>query len=147
MGHRHRVDPDGSRNRTSVTAFVDTNVLIRHLTGDPADMAQRATAFLAEAEELLLADLIVAELVYVLESFYDVAPSDVARYARAVIAFPAIRTIDPGLLLRALEIYEIHRVDFAEAYLAASAEVTGLQEIVSFDRTLDRVAGVRRIEP
>ena len=30
-----------------MTAFVDTNVLIRHLTGDPPHLAARATAFLA----------------------------------------------------------------------------------------------------
>jgi predicted nucleic acid-binding protein len=39
----------------SLTAFVDTNVLIRHLTGDPPEMAARATAVLAAGEELLLA--------------------------------------------------------------------------------------------
>ena len=50
-----------------MTAFLDTNVLVRHLTGDPPDLAQRATEFLAEAEELLVPDLIVAEVVYVLE--------------------------------------------------------------------------------
>ena len=27
-----------------MTAFLDTNVLIRHLTGDPPEMAARATA-------------------------------------------------------------------------------------------------------
>jgi predicted nucleic acid-binding protein len=29
---------------TTLTAFLDTNVLIRHLTGDPPEMAARATA-------------------------------------------------------------------------------------------------------
>ena len=60
-----------------MTAFVDTNVLIRHLTGDPPDLAARATAFLAAADELLLPDLIVAEVVYVLESFYVVAADEI----------------------------------------------------------------------
>jgi predicted nucleic acid-binding protein len=130
-----------------VTAFVDTNVLIRHLTGDPPDMAARATAFLAAADELLLSDLIVAETIYVLESFYEVPRSEVAQLARSIVGFPAMRVLDPALLLRALEIYEIHGVDFAEAYLAASAEIAGIGEIASFDRSLDRIPTVRRIEP
>jgi predicted nucleic acid-binding protein len=131
-----------------VTAFLDTNVLIRHLTGDPPDLAARATAFLADADELLLLpDLIVAETVYVLESFYEVAAEEVARLARSVIAFPAIRTLDPGVLLRSLEIYETHRIDFAEAYLVASAESAGVDDVVSFDRSIDRVTTVNRIEP
>ena len=46
-----------------MTAFVDTNVLVRHLTGDPPEQAARATAYLAAADELLLADLVVAEMV------------------------------------------------------------------------------------
>jgi len=130
-----------------VTAFVDTNVLIRHLTGDPPDMAARATRYLARADELLLADLIAAETVYVLESFYEVPRSEVARLVRAILAFPAIRTLDPALLLRALEVYEMLHIDFAEAYLVASAESAGVADIASFDHDLDRVPSVNRIEP
>ncbi|MBU1226219.1 MAG: PIN domain-containing protein [Actinobacteria bacterium] len=130
-----------------MTAFVDTNVIIRHLTGDPPDLAARATAFLAASSELLLADLIVAETVYVLESFYEVPRAEVAESMRAVIAFPAIRTLDPALLLRSVEIYETFGVDFAEAYLAASAEVAGVARVASFDRSLDRVPSITRVEP
>ncbi len=130
-----------------MTSFVDTNVLIRHLTGDPPDQARRATAFLADADELLLPDLIVAEVVYVLESFYEVPADQVARLVRSVIAYPPIRTLDPALLLRSLEVYEIHRIDFAEAYLVASAEASGIPDIISFDRSIDRVTTTNRIEP
>jgi predicted nucleic acid-binding protein len=55
--------------------------------------------------------------------------------------------VDAPLLLRALEIYEVDRIDFAEAYLVASAEVSGVETIVSFDRSLDKVGTVRRLEP
>ena len=50
-----------------MTAFLDTNVLVRHVTGDPPELAERATRFLATAEDLLLPDLILAEVAYVLE--------------------------------------------------------------------------------
>lgn len=130
-----------------MTAFVDTNVIIRHLTGDPPDLAARATAFLSEADGLLLPDLIVAETVYVLESFYEVDRVGVADLIRAVIAFPAMRTLDPALLLRSVEIYETHGADFAEAYLAASAESAGVEHVASFDRALDRLPSITRIEP
>ena len=130
-----------------MTAFVDTNVIVRHLTGDPPDSAERATAFLAAADELLLPDLIVAETVYVLESFYEVGRAELAALMRAVVAFPSMRTLDPALLLRSLEIYETHRIDFAEAYLAASAETAGVSEVASFDRSLDRVPTIERVEP
>ncbi len=63
-----------------MTAFVDTNILVRHLTGDPPDMAARATAYLEAEEALLLTDLIAAETAYVLESFYE-APRDQVAHA------------------------------------------------------------------
>ena len=130
-----------------MTAFVDTNILIRHLTGDPPNLAARATAFLADIDELLLEDVIVAEIVYVLESFYEVPTDEVARLVRAVIAYNPIRVMNQALLLRSLEVYETHRLDYAEAYLVASAEASGVDRIVSFDRSIDRVPTVSRIEP
>jgi predicted nucleic acid-binding protein len=130
-----------------VTAFVDTNVLIRHLTGDPPEFAARATRYLGTAGELLLPDLILAEVAYVLESFYEVPRTQVATTLRAVLAFPVIRVLDADLLQRAVEVYEVHRLDFADAYLVASAERTGIGVIASFDRSIDRVTTVRREEP
>ena len=130
-----------------MTGFVDTNVLIRHLTGDPPGQATRASRYLRDADELLLPDLILAEVAYVLESFYEAPRAQVATTLRAVLAFPAIRVVDLDLLQRAVEVYEVHRLDFADAYLVASAERTGVGIIASFDRTIDRVATVRREEP
>ena len=130
-----------------MTAFVDTNVLIRHLTGDPPDQAARATRYLAAADELLLPDLILAEVAYVLESFYEAPRAQVATTLRAVMAYPAVRVLDADLLQRAVEVYEVHRLDFADAYLVASAERTGVGVIASFDRSIDRVTTIRREEP
>ena len=130
-----------------MTAFVDTNVLVRHLTGDPPDIARRATAVLASGERLLMADLVLAECVYVLESFYEVPRERVAELMRSAVALATIETVDPTSLLRALEVYELDRLDFVEAYLVAQAEATGVSAIVSFDRSSDRVDSVRRHEP
>ena len=138
----------GSASKNSrLSAFLDTNVLIRHLTGDPPAQARRAHAFLANADELLVPDVIVAEIVYVLESFYEVERGRVAELVRSIIGFPAVVVVDVPLLLRALEVYEVDRIDFAEAYLVANAEASGVNAIASFDRSIDRVATVQRIEP
>jgi len=130
-----------------LSAFVDTNIIIRHLTGDPPEQARAATAFLAAADEVLLPDLIVADVVFVLESFYDLERERVAELIRAVIGFPPILVVDVPLLLRAVEVYEVGRLDFAEAYLVASAEASDVLRIASFDGPIDEVAtGSRRPE-
>ena len=130
-----------------MTAFVDTNILVRHLTGDPPEQAERARRLLSGGDQLLLPDLVVAELVYVLESFYELPRTRVAELARAVVAFPAIEVADEPALLRALEVYEVHRLDFADAYLVAEAEISGVNAVASFDKAIERVPTVRRVEP
>ncbi len=147
MGRGTQAHSPRSRLATALTAFLDTNVLIRHLTGDPPSLAERATGALAGGERLLLTDLVLAECVYVLESFYEVERTPVAELMRAAISLPSIATLDEATLLRALEIYEVERLDFAESYLVAQAEATGVGEILSFDRSIDRVASVVRREP
>lgn len=130
-----------------MSAFIDTNVLVRHLTGDPPQIAARATAYLRRESELLLTDLVAAETIYVLESYYKVPREQVAESIRALLALTSVVTIDSALLLRAIEVYEADRLDFAEAYLVACAETTGVGKIASFDKTIDRIGTIERVEP
>jgi predicted nucleic-acid-binding protein len=110
-------------------------------------MAARATAALASADQLLLTGLVLAECVYVLESFYDVERTGVAELMRSAIGFPSIETVATSVLLRALEVYELERLDFAEAYLVAQSETTGVREVLSFDCSIDRIKTITRREP
>ncbi|MEY2469857.1 MAG: hypothetical protein QOF21_2555 [Actinomycetota bacterium] len=110
-------------------------------------MSRRATALLASREELVLTDVVVAEFVHVLASFYKQDRSAIATAVRALVSFDSIVTIDAGLIIRAVEIYETARIDFAEAYLVACAEVTGVRRVASFDKSIDRVTTIERVEP
>ncbi|WP_280467460.1 PIN domain-containing protein [Nocardia cyriacigeorgica] len=130
-----------------MTVYLDTNILIRHFTQDPPDMGRRATAFLAESETLFLPDLILAETVYVLQSVYRVPRPHVAALSRALIGSRNIETDDPALLIRAVDIYEHHRLSFADAHLVALAESDPGSSVVSFDKGIGKVGTVRRIEP
>jgi predicted nucleic acid-binding protein len=115
-----------------VSASIDTNIIVRHLTGDPPKTAQRATKILASQPDLLLAE----------------APrARVAEALRSLLAFDSIVCVDAPLLLRALEVYERDRLDFAAAYLVACAESTDIRRVASFDRSIDRVRTVERLAP
>lgn len=131
----------------ALTALLDTNVVIRHLTGDPPAQAARATRALAAADELLLTDLVFAECVFVLESFYEVPRARVAELMRAALALPAMRVLDEALLLHALRLYEETTLHFVEAYLSATAQLTEVGSILSFGRGLDAIASISRVAP
>lgn len=128
--------------------LLDTNVLIRHFTGEPPDQARRATAFLraAATKDLILVDLVAAEMVFVLQRVYQQPRATVTQLLRAVLALPAVRCDNSLLLYRAIELYEANR-DFTDAYLIAVAEAEGIPGVVSFDRGIRNNPGVRRIEP
>lgn len=40
MGRDPQADPSDASDEATVTAFVDTNVIVRHLTGDPPEQAE-----------------------------------------------------------------------------------------------------------
>ncbi|MGH9293677.1 MAG: PIN domain-containing protein, partial [Acidimicrobiales bacterium] len=80
-----------------MSAFVDTNVLVLHLTGDPPDVAQAATNYLGTETELLLTEVVAAETVYVLASFYEAPRGQVAQALRSLVAFDSVVCVDPAL--------------------------------------------------
>lgn len=79
-----------------MTILLDTNILIRHLTGDPPAQAKRATRFLAAGDNLLLVDVVFAECVYMLESFYEAVNKathwNPRRYACNILEYRLMET-------------------------------------------------------
>lgn len=128
-------------------AYLDTNVLLRHLTGDPPAQARAAGELLRRSSDLVLEDVVIAELVYVLESVYEVPRARVAELVRAVVEFAAIRVEDPMVIQGALRHDVTARVDFADAYVAAAASASGVAAVASFDRDLDRIPSITRVAP
>jgi len=102
---------------------------------------------LRDAEHLLVTDVVFAECVFVLESFYEAPRAQVATTMRALLAMPTVSVADQPVLLRALEIYEEQRLHFAEAQLVAAAEASGVGRVLSFDRALKRATSIEWWEP
>lgn len=130
---------------------IDANVIVRFLTGDPPDMAQQALDLFTTAERggltLVLDDIVLAEVVWVLTSFYKHAVADVARTLQEFLAHEIVYAEDKALLFEALTLFAEHNVDFADALLAARMRHRGIVEIASFDNHFDRLPGIRRLDP
>lgn len=134
-----------------VTVLLDTNILIRHFTGDPPDQAKRATARIREAgpNDLFLLDVHVAECVLVLEGPYRQSKAEIAEVLGSMLGVAAIRFEHEAVIRRSLDLYTAG-LDFADAYLVAAGEEGGVDQVLSFDRfdaELKTNTKVRRIEP
>jgi len=132
------------------TLFCDTNVLVRLLTGDPPEQAQAAAEALETAAEgrftLVVTDLVLAELAYVLTSA-GMAVRTAAEHVTRILDLPGVHVVDEVALRDAVDLWALGRLDFADAYLAALARRVSGGGVLSFDRDLDRVPGVARVDP
>ena len=94
-----------------------------------------------------MTDVVFAECVFVLESFYETPRPQVATTMRALLAMPTVTVVDQPMLLRSLEVYEEDRLHFAEAQLVAAAEASGIGRVLSFDKALKRATSIEWREP
>ena len=131
--------------------YIDANVILRYITKDPPALAQAAQKVFLEAEEgkvaLKIVPLIVAEVVWVLESFYDYPKAQIAETLIQLLLCEGLEVDQSRLLMEALAIYQKKNIDFADALLAATAIQYGPPLIYSFDQHLDRIEGVKRLTP
>ena len=129
---------------------LDTNVVVRFLThDDPQQWPAAESLFLAARDgkvALLLDPVVVSELTYALDLYFGRTRVEIAAALAALVRSPGIRTMDPEVLLDALNRYGSRAVDFADALLAARARADGIP-VASFDRDFDRFADVERYEP
>jgi predicted nucleic-acid-binding protein len=134
------------------SCFVDTNLFVRYLTDDDPEKADRVETLLGEASEgrvrLVTADLVLVELVWVLESSYDLKPVEIAPMIRSILATPGMEVINGALLAKALDHYEGNNIDIVDGYIAALMEKLNITDVYSFDRKhLSRLKSLKRIEP
>jgi predicted nucleic-acid-binding protein len=132
--------------------FVDTNLFIRYLTNDDQAKAERVELLLREAAagkvRLVTAEMVIAEVVWVLESSYGLKSAAVAPLVRAILATSGLEVLNASLVARALEHYETENVDFIDGYIAAVMEKQGIMELSSFDRKhISRLRTITRREP
>jgi len=134
--------------------FLDTNIFLRILTADDPIRTARCQLLFEQIERGEVAattsEAIVTEIAYVLGSkrWYNLPPPRVADRMRRVLSLPNLRLPNLQVYFRALDIFEVtNGLDFEDAVAAAYVETQHLDGIYSYDRGLDRVPGVSRIEP
>ena len=125
---------------------VDTNVVVRYLTGDDPGQAARARAVI-DAGDVFVSTTVLLESEWVLRSVYGLSRTEVAAALRALAGLPDLSVESPAVLSEALDHAE-RGMDFADAlHLGAAARCEAL---LTFDLRFIEQAGevpVRAMEP
>lgn len=132
--------------------FVDTNVFIRYLTNDDpkkADRVERLLKLTIEGKASLITNLmVIAELVWTLESYYGLSRSDIGEKLSLILNTPNLEVPESQRIMKAVSLYVEENIDFIDAYNAIFVKEHGISSILTYDKKhFDRLSWLKRAEP
>ena len=138
--------------QSRITAVVDTNLLVRYLTEDDPVKAKAVDDLLARAEQgrerLLVPSVVVAELAWVLESYYKMGTDQVAELVEAMLSTPGLEVQDASLIRAAIVTYLTDKVDFIDAWIMEFARSRKVDRVYTFDkRHFKEIGGLKVLQP
>jgi predicted nucleic acid-binding protein len=123
---------------------VDTNVLVRLVTGDDPRQAGRASAFVAGGA--WVSQLALAEMTRVLSAIYDRRPKEIAAALKMLLAHRQLTLQDPEVVSAAVDEFEARpALGFSDCLLLEIARKAGHVPLGTFDRTLGALEGATRV--
>ncbi len=117
-------------------AFLDTNMVIRYLTGQPREQADRADRIINGVRALLVSDVVLVETAYVLRTQYRVSREAIIDQLIDLVQRENILVyaIDKDLALQGLRMCRPSgRVSVSDAMIWAAARTAGASAIYTFD--------------
>jgi len=131
--------------------FVDTNVFLRFLTRDDPTKFERCRRLFEQAVTgsltLQTSELVIAEIVWTLLSYYNLAKPVVIEKVGQILNTPNLAVTNQEVLIEALVLWSRHSCDFIDAYNVALMHRDGLSELVSYDADFDFLPFTHRQEP
>lgn len=130
---------------------VDTNVLLRYFLHDDSVLGKRADRIIDAAKEgkitLWISQFVLAELVWVLESFYRLPKLEIVEKVKGIIATPGVVLAEEKRTVTAFMFYAEKSVDFDDALIAIEAREARVSFIASFDKDFSKFPWLTRWEP
>jgi len=126
--------------------LIDTNLIIRFLVNDEPQKVSRVEELLKNKNDSnILLDTVIAEIIWVLLSYYSLEKKDIIEKIGALIHVDSIEC-NAFLINRALTIWEENTISYIDSYLLAVAEL-GDMTLYTYDKKLRTVSTVITKEP
>ena len=126
--------------------LIDTNLIVRYLVQDH-EKHSRAAGKLFDACDrgdlvIVVLPVVLAECVFVLESFYEHLRGDIAAALGILISSPGVEISGAAIHLDALDRYRSTKVHFVDCVIAATATAEDTP-VATFDQDFRRFADVQ----
>lgn len=117
--------------------FVDTNVFLRFFVRDVEPFYIKARDLFEKAEKgtikLETSDLVIAEIVWVLESYYAFSRAEIQRVFDTILEARNIKVANQSRITEAVRHYAAGKIDFIDAYNIAYMKAKNYAKIATFD--------------
>lgn len=116
--------------------YLDTNILIRIITNDHPELAEKAIQEIGEGK-VIVPDYILSETIYTLTSFYGYSRSEISR----LIDFfnnEIFLLNNKEIFLRALERFGDSNIEFVDCWLLEES-LAKSKKLVTFDKKLKKL--------
>ncbi|MDX2000474.1 MAG: type II toxin-antitoxin system VapC family toxin [Thermoanaerobaculia bacterium] len=121
---------------------VDTNVLVRLLTGDGGDQVPAAERFVAGGA--WVSQVVLVETLWVLKSVYAVPTERLILVVGQLLDHEALVLQEPEVVAAALEVFRQRpQLGFSDCLVLAAARKAGHLPLGTFDRQLAREPGTQ----
>jgi uncharacterized protein len=129
------------------TVFVDTNVFLRFFVNDVASQYEKARVLFETAEagkiKLETSELVIAEIVWVLESYYGFARKEVAEVLMTLLSSRNLKIAGHARISEAVRLYTAGNMDFIDAYNIAYIRSKEYSKVATFDsKHFKKVEGI-----
>ena len=84
--------------------------------------------------QLITSLLVIAEIVWTLESFYHLTKTDIASKVETILNTPNLLCPEAEIIVMALDLYVQGNMDFIDAFHAYDLQAQGLLQIATYDR-------------
>jgi len=126
--------------------LVDTNLIVRHLVQNHEKHAKAAGRLFDACDSgdvvIVVLPAVLAECVFVLDSFYEHSRGDIASALGTLISSPGVEINEAAIHLDALDRYRKTKVHFVDCLIAATASVENTP-VATFDQDFRKFADVR----
>ena len=126
--------------------LVDTNLIVRYLVQDHEKHAKAAGRLIDACDRgdvvIVVLPAVLAECVFVLESFYEHPRGDIASALGRLISSPCVEIDGAAIHLDALDRYRKTKVHFVDCLIAATAATENMP-VASFDQDFRKFTDVR----
>ena len=131
-------------------SLIDTNVIVRFLTGNTDEKFKGIYDFFQDIEQgkisVELKLIVLFQTIFVLKSYYKVPKGKIVKAMKGLLKLKGLKIIQKKAVVSMMDIWDSNSIEIVDAYLIACLEKNSQNILYSYDKDFDKFK-IKRKEP